>query len=1260
MIKRLLKWSKWLSLSIASVLTLVLVILAVVLLTNPGLNLIVWGAQQALPQLKIESTQGALLPRFTLHDVSFNDSTLNITTQANSITLALNPACFTEPGLCIDELGLDGLRFSMPELAQSQSNQSESEPPEPLRSITSPIPVKLSRLVLTDVDLDLLGHRVRWGLLSTGASFQGNRLRINKTLLESARIRLAETDAEALTPQSGSADHSPSTIEPEQDFVLPQVVLPLQLELVGVDVQDFVLDQATPVVINQLGLVANARESRVNVKQLTLDMPQIDAELTSDIELMGDYPLSLRLDAEIKDAIAKGQTVSLAADGSVTELNLQATLSGLAQAQLEAQLQPLTANIPFDLRLTDVVAQWPLVGQGEYFVNLESLQTQGSLDDYTLSLTSDIKGQAIPELALSLQGEGNLSQINLNHIEIATLGGEVRGDAMANWQTSINWAANLNLSHIKPGMQWPQAEGDISGVLTTQGQLTEQGGWQLDVPMLDIDGLLRQYPLNIEGALSAADLAGKGEFMVSTPRLVLSHGPNTVEAKGELAQEWQMDLAMNIPEFEKTVPDLQGRARGNVTLRGQLTEPKVGLALTLDKLDWQQQAQVDKVRLNGNLSPFPDLKGRLALKVANARYQDYLIDDISLLLTGSQQQHDLKLGVNSNLASTSLALSGSLTAQPQLEWSGRLKRMSVSSEQGEWRLNQATQLGVDIATEQVAVAAHCWLQAQSSLCLDQDIQVGQSGSALLSLQEFDFDQIAMLLPSETQVTGRVNAQLAAKWSPDAPPYLKAAVQSLQGSVTQEIEQAVTVGWQSVELNALLNNNQLQADWLLDVTDNGDVSGNVTIADVLSQDKQLDGRVKLTTFTLDFLAPIIGEFSELKSQISTDLAIKGPALQPQVTGKFLVDQIRLKGEISPVEVDSGRVVIDFSGYQATLSAALNTPDGKLEMSGDADWLDINDWSSQLRVFAEELVVDLPPMVKVKVQPDMTISATPNFARIDGDIALPWGRILVEDLPPSAVAVSKDQVILNDELEPVEQQSSVPFALETNINILIGDDFKLSAFGLEGGLVGRLNVAQQDKGPFVTGEINITDGSYRSFGQDLLIEEGKILMNGPVDQPYVQISAIRNPDNTQDEVTAGVKVTGPASEPTVTIFSEPAMPQANALSYLLRGQDIDGEAGGNAMTTTLIGLSLAKSGRVVGEIGEAFGVQDLQLDTAGSGDDSQVTVSGYILPGLQVKYGVGIFDSVGEFTVRYRLMQDLYLEAISGVDSAVDVLYQFEFN
>lgn len=156
--------------------------------------------------------------------------------------------------------------------------------------------------------------------------------------------------------------------------------------------------------------------------------------------------------------------------------------------------------------------------------------------------------------------------------------------------------------------------------------------------------------------------------------------------------------------------------------------------------------------------------------------------------------------------------------------------------------------------------------------------------------------------------------------------------------------------------------------------------------------------------------------------------------------------------------------------------------------------------------------------------MTIEVNPGLAKISGDLALPWGRIVVEELPPSAVSISKDQVLLNDELQPVESSTPMPMNIETDINIRIGDDFKLAAFGLEGGLQGRLNVTQKDKGPFILGEVNIVNGTYRSFGQDLQIQEGKVLMNGRLDQPYVAIKAIRNPNNTQDNVIAGVKSPG----------------------------------------------------------------------------------------------------------------------------------------
>lgn len=822
-------------------------------------------------------------------------------------------------------------------------------------------------------------------------------------------------------------------------------------------------------------------------------------------------------------------------------------------------------------------------------------------------------------------------------------------------------ASDLNLKNIQPGLQWKEAEGDISGSLSTSGSLTEQGGWQVSLPKLDIDGILRGYPLNVEGQLEASDKNGKGEdIQLTTQGLALSHGPNQLSAKGKIDKQILMDVEVNFPDFAKSVPDLAGKMQGKVALRGSLKEPDINLDLALNQINWQQQANVETITLKGDVTPLPAPKANLSLIANNITYDDIKVDSADLEVSGDEKLHQLTLDVVSDLVSTSLEIEGTFKQKPEMIWDGALRRLTLSSQQGPWSLQKSTAVKVNIDKQIANVQAHCWLQAKSSVCLTEDISVGKTGQAKLAINDFNFDQIKQFLPPETKLQGSVNAQAFAKWAPEKKPEVTLSVNMPKGQVEQALEQPIKVGWDSFSFKAALAKDKLDAEWLFDVKDNGDLSGKVSLLNVSSEKPTIDGKVALSTFHLDFLAPLIGEYSLFKANMNTDLALSGDVMHPKVNGQFLIDQMKLQGEVTPIDINSGQVVINFKGHQADLDAGIITPDGKLEITGDADWRDLQDWRTRARVFAKELKVDMPPMVKIKVEPDMTIDVTPQLAKVEGNINLPWGRIVIEELPPSAVGVSSDTVILNKDLQPVDEVAAMPFNVETDINIKIGDDFQLAAFGLKGGLKGSLNVTQKDKGPFIVGEVNIVDGSYRSFGQDLVIEEGKILMNGPADQPYVSIKAIRNPDNTQDDVIAGVRVTGPASDPSVEIFSEPAMPQANALSYLLRGQDIDGESGGNAMTTTLIGLSLAKSGRVVGEIGEAFGVQDLQLDTAGSGDDSQVTVSGYILPGLQVKYGVGIFNSLGEFTVRYRLMQDLYLEAVSGVDSAVDLLYQFEFD
>ncbi|MCK6263091.1 translocation/assembly module TamB [Vibrio sp. ZSDE26] len=1256
MTKIVLKWSKWLSITFISIVVLLLLLVITLLYTNVGLNVALWGAQQALPQLQVDHTKGAIFPRFTLNQVKFQDDDLFIDLQAKSLTLAINPSCFLEPSICINELAIDGLDFSMPQLPESEKVEPQvDDNTKPLR-ISTPIPIQVRHLGLSNINLDILGNQVRWESLTTGARFQNNRLRLTPTLWNDISLSLASSSEEEGAPQAQAkteVDEDKSPIE------LPPFIMPLSVVIERFDVSEFTLEQESPVVVNHLGLIANASGSDVAITSLALTMPEVEAALAAEITLQNDYPLKAQLSAEVKHPQAKGQKVSLTVDGSVANLAIDSDFSGLIKASLKAELQPLKSTLPYSILLSDAQAQWPLSGKADYQVAIERLSSSGGLEGYDLDLIADVKGSSFPEVSLKAKGDGNLEQIKITEIHLETLDGTIDGEVFASWNEPINWQGKLYLDHIQPGLYWPEAEGNISGDIHTQGSLTSQGGWITDTSVIDIDGILRDYPLNIEGSLLASDEKGSGAIHIQTPSLILSHGPNSIEARGALKDRWNMQVGLSIPEIAKSVPDLNGAVIGDVSLSGQLSEPSVSLSLTANDLAWQDEATVKLITLSGDIKPLPEPTLDLHLQANTIQYQENIVDDVDLKLSGSLDEHELLLDVQSDLISTSLAISGAFEQQPIMKWGGELERLLLTTEQGPWALNKATKVNVNIDEQQAFVEAHCWIQSDSSICLDDDINVGKQGEAQLSIHQFSFTQLAAFMPQDTAVEGVVNAQANAKWGEKALPEVSVQVQMPAGQVTSLPNAPLSVGWDSVSVNARLADNQLEANWLLDLTDNGELSGDVIIPNIDDPDKQIEGDIRISKIALAFLSPIIGEYNKFDAQVNSHLELSGDLTKPNVEGELRVEDLQLRGELSPLDIQGGKIIATFAGTSAELLANIDTPDGPLNIEGNADWRDLEAWSSNIRVFANELLVSQPPMVSVKVSPDMTISLAPQHAKVTGTIDLPWGNIVVKDLPPSAIGVSKDQILLDENLHPIEDSGSGVFAIETDIKITIGDEFALSAFGLEGNLVGQLNVTQKDKGPIIHGEINIVDGAYRSFGQDLMIDEGKILMNGPVDQPYVSISAIRNPENTRDDVVAGVRVDGPAEEPTVTIFSEPAMPQANALSYLLRGQDIDAETGGNAMTTTLIGLSLAKSGKVVGEIGEAFGVQDLQLDTAGSGEEAQVTVSGYILPGLQVKYGVGIFDSIGEFTVRYRLMNDLYLEVLSGVDNAVDLLYQFEF-
>lgn len=1258
--KKLLKWIFGIILVIPTTVLVLLALTAVLVFTHVGLTSSLWAVQKVVPELKVGSTEGSLLPGFTLNNVEYINPDLGVTTHLKQLSFEASIDCLFDASVCIDTVSIDGLKFSMPSLPET-TETAEEEPSSGLSTILVPIPVTLKHLYLNDIDLDVLGNKVSWQQFSTGLYVFGNTLTIDPTVWRDVNIELAQTPDKPEPPQT------PNTLPLSQrpDIELPEISLPIGIALKQFDLYNFTLKQETPVVINHLGLQAIAEDSDIKVSHLKLDMPEVDLALDTEVTLANDYPLSLQAEATAKIADYQGQTITLNANGSVADLTLSSELSGGAVAKLSGNIQPLKATLPFDLSLEQAKAQWPLKGESDYQIAIKQLDAKGSLEGYELAIDTQLAGNTIPAVDLTTMAHGDLEQISLERLNINTLGGNIAGQAMVNWQAPLNWSATLGLTDIQPGLQWPQAEGKISGSIVNSGSLTPEGGWEVHLPTLNIKGVVRDYPLIVKGKLSANDSSGSGNYSVHTPGLLIAHAGNGLRLKGKLDKQWAMDVDVDMPSLSKSLPLLKGQIKGDMQLRGKQTEPKITTNLAVNNIDWNnKEATLQSLTLKGNVSPLPAPSGNIELNAKNGQFQKNKLQTLSLKFDGSEQSHQLSLDAITDIVSTNLRVQGGLK---QNVWQGQLQaahiNLTVPDKQmtSAWSIDHPVDIEYSLASQVAQVQAHCWVNSPTQLCLDKDLTAGSSGEANVSIQHFTFNQIKPFMPEGTVVDGEVNVTTWAKWSPDAPPQVKFDLDIPSGKVTQRVEPPVNLNWDSVHVSADLKQNKLAMNWLLDLTSNGKLEGQLEIPNVQAKQVEINGKNTIDTIHLGFLKPLLGDQNDLQAEIQSDINFNGPVLQPKLTGNFEIKDLQLEGQMFPTDVTYGEMNTQFNGYSATLNSELNTPDGKLTLKGDANWAQLSQWTANLNIFGDELKVEVPPMIALTVQPDLSIAITPTLARISGEIDIPWGEIVVESLPESAVGLSSDEVILDDKMKPMDESSGLPMALEMDVKVNIGDEVSLAAFGLEGDLNGTLNITQKNDSPFILGEIRIEDGTYQSFGQDLIIEEGKIIMTGPADKPYVSIKAVRNPDNTEDDVEVGIEVTGPADNPTVTVFSDPTMAQSNALSYLLRGRGLDDSGGGSStLTMALIGLSLAKSGKVVGQIGEAFGVQDLQVGTAGSGDDSQVTVSGYVAPGLQVKYGVGIFNALGEFSVRYELFTNFYVEAVTGLDSAVDFIYQFSFN
>lgn len=869
-------------------------------------------------------------------------------------------------------------------------------------------------------------------------------------------------------------------------------------------------------------------------------------------------------------------------------------------------------------------------------VALRSLDGTVSWRDgrYHAELEAGVDGPQGPA-ELSTSVDGDTGQTTLTDLIVSTGAGSLTGNGSVNFSGPLSWQAALKLEDFNPGYWVPILEASLSGDVTTDGQLSDgpvpdmNANWNLQ-------GDWRSNPASLEGRLDTAS----GSWELSELSLVV--GENRVEGNGTWGDVLRGDLALNLPKPELLLPGLTGTLEATMTAGGTPERPLGELTASAQKLSWQDQLAIETLNLEVDLEDGLRLSSRLQAENLQGFGQE--LEALTLEGSGTQGQHAVSISASHAEADLELGFEGGAGPDWQT-WQGALARgvISLPEQSQRWQLESPAALDYG-ASGELTFGNHCWRWQQSTVCAEDQTLLPVPRIAY-RIDRFPTVALAPLLPETLRWDARINGEIdftTTAEGPDGRIFLDAG--------DGEFELLVDGEWETLTYNALTTEVTLkpqQAD--LAVRLSGPELGEFALdmgLDPNSDDRDVEGSFRLEGLDIA-LAGLLSGLDEVAGRVNGQGQLSGPLMKPAVTGELHLEGGRVSDPRLPVPIEEVIASLEFSGYSAQISGRIQSnARSQTIVDGEIDWQKAP--RGEITISGSRVPFNVEPYAQLEVDPDLSIVFREGTLEVSGQVGVPRGSIEIQGLPEQAVSVSEDEVIVG-----VEREEPVVRSLNMDVNVRVGDDrVTFDAFGVTGDLEGSLRIANDMD---TRGTLQLVDGQYEAYGQELELRRARLLFVGNLTQPYLDIEAVR----TVDTVVAGIRLSGPVQSPETEVFSNPDMPQTDALSYVILGRAPQSRGDEGQMSRAALSLGLTQANKVTGKIGEEFGIRQLTLEAEGSGEQTSVVASGYLTDELSVRYGVGIFEPITTVALRYDLGRYFYLEAASGLAASLDIFYTRDF-
>ncbi len=1107
------------------------------------------------------------------------------------------------------------------------------------------------------------------GLRVAAIELQAGRTRI---LIEGAELQLSWPDVfrqrlRLLTARSGEVVIEIAPRPPDEAGVDGKPVKPLRLPFAIVadrlEVARLVLRLGgDPVEMGPFWLTGELVDGEIRIERFEGRLFGFEGSVTDGLFDTG-RPFALRGDLSWQNAaaaISGSGTVS----GDLEHLEVVQQLLVPTPVSVEGELRLLT-----DQPRLEAVARWQDLrrpidgkdgedGRGSLVLTSRSgqLRAAGWLDAFQADLQGLVQLGDAPEGRIAARVTGDREAILLQQLLLEALDGRITGTGRVTLADELRGQLEFAGTGLNPVFLDARFPGRIDG----RGTVSFDAGGGLELRIPEASGTLLDRPFRASGNLRRAGQ----DFSAEAVRVAV--GANRLELDGIFGRRLAGRFQVDAPDLATLWPGLRGQIEGSGEFGGTVARPEFeldveGAGLAIGEF------RVASLRATGGIG---------------ARDQIEVVLGAEALFVGKRSLGDLTAGVTGRLEAHSLEV---LLSDGEVEvrlladggWQDGALRETLRSAlvnfpgAQRWELQDELQLRI-AATDNVSATAHCWAFGEARLCF-RDSRLEASGfDAGLTLQGLPLAAFAPWLPGELSLSGTGEAELAVRSEAGRlTGSLRATLDAAGVSYQIPGEDTLETTFSEFRVALAVDDDALVYSFGVAERFGLNVVGAGQVIAPFGDEPVISGRVTGGMPELSSLAPLVERYvdvGDITGRMTIDATLTGNALRPDIIGGIALEEGSFAVPVAGIVVND--VSLAIAGQQDGTAAILGSArsgsgeagSGKVRLEGSVLWRDRLLPTAEFSMTGSNFEVINLPQGRAQVSPDARVVFRDRQFRVSGDVRVPQGEVRLKRIGEAAVQPSPDTIVHGRSLTVVDIPP--PLFVLDGLRIVLGDDVSFEGFGLTTALAGSLTLSQSLAADptAVTGDgvITLKDGRFAAFGQRLEIERGSLVFAGTVTDPGLDVKAGRVINYEGRDVTVGVLLSGTLSRIQTRIYSDPAMGELDALSYLTTGKPLSAAGAGDRsmVSNTAIGLGLSQALPVVQKLGSALSVDEIGLDSAGPGGTA-VVIGEQVGDDLYIRYTYGIFDKLGTVRATYRLNRRLSLEASSGEEQGLDLIYSINW-